>query len=207
MLTLALDVDGVLLDSDRGGAGHWSAELTAQLGITRAVMQATFFEPSWADVIVGRRLIEDALGAALAEMGSAADVESVLACWFDADFVPIEGALKVAHRAAAAGHRLVLATNQERRRAEYLRANLGSLLPLDDVLCSGDLGYEKNDPQFFELASERLAVSPAERSSIVFVDDRIGNVDVARSCGWQAVHATGDETWHDDVAVALGISD
>ena len=89
MLTLALDVDGVLLDPNRHGDGHWTNELTAQFGIERAQLRESFFMNSWDDVINGRRTVEDGLGEALARIGTTVDVESVLSCWFDADYAPI----------------------------------------------------------------------------------------------------------------------
>lgn len=90
MLTLALDVDGVLLDPERNGDGNWTNELTARFGIERAQLREAFFMSSWDDVINGRRSIEDGLGEALIEIGTTVDVESVLSCWFDADYVPID---------------------------------------------------------------------------------------------------------------------
>ena len=62
ILTLALDVDGVLLDPDRNGAGHWTNELTARFGIERAQLRESFFMNSWDDVVNGRRSVEDGLG-------------------------------------------------------------------------------------------------------------------------------------------------
>ena len=126
MLTLALDVDGVLLDPDRNGDGHWTNELTARFGIERAQLRESFFMNSWDDVINGRRTVEDSLREALALIGTTVDVESVLSCWFDADYAPIEETFDLARRAAAAGCRVVLATNQEHRRAAYLHRRIGA---------------------------------------------------------------------------------
>ncbi len=67
MAVLALDVDGVLLDPDRGGRGHWSTELPDRFGISPDDLQSAFFTPFWADVVVGRRPIEDSLRIALGE--------------------------------------------------------------------------------------------------------------------------------------------
>ena len=108
MFTLALDVDGVLLDPDRGGAGHWTNELTARFGITRDEFRRAFFMTAWDDVVNGRRPIEPAVAAALEVIGSTATVEDVLGCWFEADYVPIEAAVGFARRAAASGTRVVL---------------------------------------------------------------------------------------------------
>ena len=76
LLTLALDVDGVLLDPDRAGAGHWTTELERRHGITREQLQETFFDTYWSEILVGRRALEPALAASLTAIGSAADVEA-----------------------------------------------------------------------------------------------------------------------------------
>jgi putative hydrolase of the HAD superfamily len=205
MLTLALDVDGVLLDHDRGGRGPWSNELRTQFGIDPALLHEEFFRRSWTDIIVGRRSVEDGLAEALARIGTSADVEAVLACWFDADYVPIADTFELARRAAHSGCRVVLATNQEHRRAAYLHGRIGAAFPVDRVICSADVGHQKHDPTFFEIASELLGFDPSDRSNIVFVDDVLQNVEVARSSGWRAVHAAPGQRWHDDVAELLGL--
>lgn len=203
MLTLALDVDGVLLDPDRDGEGPWTNELNRRFGIEPAQLHEAFFERAWADIINGRRRIEDGLAEALALIGTTADVESVLACWFDADYVPIAGTFELARRAAAAGCRVVLATNQEHRRATYLHRRIGAAFPLARVIYSADVGHQKHDPRFFEIASDLLRLGHDERSNVIFVDDIMHNVDIARSSGWQAVHAAPGWPWRDEVAALL----
>ena len=63
------------------------------------------------------------------------------------------------------------------------------MMPIDDVLYSADLGVQKHEPAFFELASARLGVATDQRDDVVFVDDAAHNVDQARAAGWRAVHA------------------
>lgn len=201
---LALDVDGVLLDPDRHGAGHWTNTLADECGITRPQLREAFFQRSWDDVVNGRQAIEDALAEALATIGTDLSVDHVLQCWFDADYVVVGRALDLARRAHELGVRVVLATNQEHRRAAYLQRRLGAEFELDDVVYSARLGYQKHDPEFFELASEQLGVTPDRRSSVLFVDDVEHNVDVARAAGWRAVHATPGGAWIDEVSDLLG---
>lgn len=205
VLTLALDVDGVMLDPDRNGDGHWTIELTARFGIERAQLRESFFMQSWDDVINGRRTVEDGLGEALARIGTTVDVESVLSCWFDADYAPIDETFDLARRAVAAGCRVVLATNQEHRRAAYLNRRIGAAVPLERVIYSADVGCQKHDPRFFEVASDRLGLNPDRRTTVVFVDDVMHNVEVARSSGWRAVHASADQPWRHEVADMLGL--
>lgn len=82
MWTLALDVDGVLLDPERGGDGHWTNELERRHGIGRSQLRHAFFVPYWDDVVNGRRSIEVALTDALRAANVTVGVDDVLACWF-----------------------------------------------------------------------------------------------------------------------------
>ena len=205
MLTLALDVDGVLLDSDRGGAGHWTVRLERECGISRTQLRQHFFVPCWDDVVNGRRPIEAALHESLRLIGSSTSVEDVLACWFSADFVPFEDAISLARAAGANGNRVVLATNQEHRRAAYLAENLGALFALDSILYSADFGAQKHEPAFYESASHRLRDKDGSPSQVLFVDDLEGNVHQARKAGWQAVHALPDQRWITEVKRLLGL--
>lgn len=205
MVILALDIDGVLLDSDRGGAGHWTNELHARFGISRTDFSDAFFIPSWDDVVNGRRPIESAVAAALATLGSTASAEDVLECWFRADCVMIPEALAFARRAVAAGIPVALVTNQEHRRAQFLTERFAAEFPTDAVLYSADLGVQKHLPEFFDLASQRLGLPPRQRSQVVFVDDTVENVRQAAASGWTAIHADQERAWIAMAERALGL--
>ncbi len=217
MRVLALDVDGVLLDPNRGGAGPWNTGLDDRFGISPTELHAEFFAQSWSDVIVGRLDVETALGEALTRLGSSASSEAVLDYWFEADFFVVESTVDLARRAIDAGIAVVLATNQEHRRAAYLQHRFGAMFALNDVYYSAGLGFQKHEPAFFTLATQRLDVPPED---IVFVDDHLHNVHEARRAGWSAVHAetlspaetlSHAETlspashWQADVAALLGL--
>lgn len=202
---LALDVDGVILDPQRGGHGHWTEALAARHGITREQLREAFFAPYWPEVIVGQCAIEPALAASLAQLGAPASVEEVLACWFEADFVLSPAVVASVRSWADAGVTVVLATNQEHRRVRYLRARLQALVPVSDILYSADLGVEKHDERFFHLASARLGRVDGDPAPVL-LDDDLRNVETAQRCGWSAVHFTGQAGWEADVARALRVA-
>ena len=189
MLILALDVDGVLLDPERSGGGHWTNEMERAFGITRPQIRAAFFMRSWDDVVNGRRSVEEGIAEALAMIDVDVAVEDFLTVWFEADFAPIDDAIALARRAGDAGCRVVLATNQEHRRAAFLRERLGAIMPIDDVFHSAGFGVQKHEAAFFELASSRLGLGAERRGDVVVVDDAEHNVEQARVAGWRAVHA------------------
>ena len=104
-----------------------------------------------------------------------------------------------------AGVTVVLATNQEHRRVEYLRERLRAVLPVTDILYSADIGVEKHDERFFALASARLGLVEGAPAPVL-LDDDLRNVETARRCGWSAVHFTGEAGWQVDVVRALRVA-
>jgi hypothetical protein len=66
---LALDVDGVLLDPQRGGRGTWQVAFGERFGVDAGRLEGTIFAAPWADVVTGQRSVEAALAEALLELG------------------------------------------------------------------------------------------------------------------------------------------
>ncbi len=200
-VVLALDVDGVVLDSERGGLGKWHHEVERRYGVDIADLQRVFFEPSWPAIVRGERPIEPALDVALAQLGWPMTTEALLDCWFEADFVVDPEVAAAASAWAGAGARVVLVTDQEHRRAAYLRDALRDVLPVSGFAYSAAIGRTKRDDGFFPAACEVLGIDPA--SGVVFVDDTLPNVEAARRHGWTAVHFTKASAWRDEIERAL----
>lgn len=202
---LALDVDGVILDPQRGGRGPWQVAFSERFGVDATRLDETLFATGWADVITGKRPVESALAEALQDLGWHTGVNAALQCWFEEDFVTAPAVIAAATAWARQGVPLALVSNQEPRRARFIEGRLASLLPISGVAFSGDLGVVKSDPAFYHQAELRLDIVGTRRS-VVFLDDTLRNVEVAASCGWTAVHFTQDGDWQADVAAALGRS-
>ncbi|MEY2473730.1 MAG: putative hydrolase of the superfamily [Actinomycetota bacterium] len=190
-VVIALDVDGVLIDPTRGGAGHWLEVVGPRFGVTADDM-APFFRGAFRDVTSGRRTVEDALADHFASRG--VDHLAFLDAWLDEDAHPNDEVVKAAEEWARRGVAIVLATTQEHRRVDRLRALFGDRLQLADVLYSADLGAAKPDPEFFRRADARLG-----GRRVVFVDDMVANVEAARVHGWTAVHYPAERNWRDVV--------
>lgn len=195
-VTLALDVDGVLVDPDRGGLGPWRREIDRRFGVDSEDLSTVFFRRVWTEVVTGARAIEPAIADAFSELGWDIAVEDFLDCWLQSDFVVDFAVVEAVCGLAESGVRLVLATNQEHRRARFLHQRLGELLPLEDVMYSGAMGVAKPDVRFFELASKTLGCGKTP-CRIAFVDDTAENVAVARIYGWTAELFTKTDGWRE----------
>ena len=201
-MLLALDVDGVILDPERGGRGPWQVAFSERFGVDAGRLDGILFVGAWDDIITGERDIETALAEALHELGWGMGVDAALQCWFEEDFVVEPAVLAAATAWSELGIPVALVSNQERRRARFLQKRLERLLPLSGVAFSGDLGVVKSDPGFYDRAERRLGVvglGPA----VVFLDDTVNNVEAATRHGWTAVHFTKDKDWQREVAAAL----
>jgi HAD superfamily hydrolase (TIGR01509 family) len=199
---LALDVDGVILDPQRGGRGPWQAAFGERFGVDAGCLDGTLFAGAWNGVITGERDVETALAEALHQLGWDMGVEAALQCWFEEDFVVEPAVLAAATAWSELGIPLALVSNQEPRRARFLQERLGTLLPLSGVAFSGDLGVVKSDPDFYDRAERRLGVvGPGH--AVVFLDDTLRNVEAATRHGWKAVHFTKDKHWRREVSAAL----
>lgn len=186
-IVVALDVDGVLVTD--GDGGHWLDVVAAELALTAADFDP-FFQAHWADVVTGKRAIDDALRVFMPGL----DVELVLRRWFEESSTVNEEIVAAAKEWRAGGARLVLATNQEHRRAAFLREHLSQHLELAEVFYSADLGVGKPDARFFGAADKRLG-----GARVVFIDDALANVEAARAHGWHGIHYPHDADWREQV--------
>lgn len=186
-LVVALDVDGVLVEV--GHDDHWLDIIGDEFGLAPSDLDP-FFRDHWAEVIVGRRAIE----AALAEFAPDLDAERFLLRWFEESARLNDEIVVAATEWSARGARLVLATNQEHRRAAFLKDYFARHLDVADVFYSADLGVGKPDARFFGAADKRL-----NGARVVFIDDVLANVESARAHGWHGIHYPHDEDWREQV--------
>lgn len=138
------------------------------------------------DAWAGDRAAVEVIGEVLARFGIATDPREVFeAVWFHIE--PVPASFDLVRRLRAAGLGVHLGTNQSRRRAAYMRDELG-YDALFDVSCySAELGVAKPDPDYFRAAARLIGAAPEQ---VVFVDDTEPNVAAARRVGMAGIH------WH-----------
>jgi FMN phosphatase YigB (HAD superfamily) len=197
---LALDIDGVIL-RDAPESGSWSSVFSETFDVDASLLQESFFGPLWPDIVRGRLAIEPALGAAISSLGWGMTVEDALKVWFDADFHPDLDVIEAVEGWARDGVRVVLVSNQEHRRVNYLQVRLASLLNAD-IAYSADVGYIKSEQPFYTAAEKRLGISGATHN-VVFVDDALENVTVANAWGWTGLHFVRAKSWTVPIEEAL----
>ena len=84
----------------------------------------------------------------------------------------------------AAGHRLYYLSNMPHPYADHLERCNDFVADFQDGIFSARVGLMKPHAAIFELAERRFGLVPADT---LFIDDHAGNVEAARTRGWQTV--------------------
>ncbi len=176
-----LDADGVV----QYLPGGWLAALTPYVG-ERAEQFIRDAHVDEQPCLRGEGDFLPVLAGHLERYGVPQPVEEVYAAvWHE---IHVEASsLELVRALREVGLGVHLATNQEARRASYMKSELGYDTFFDTSFYSCDLGAAKPDVAFFCGAVDRLGTTAPE---VLFVDDHEPNVVAAREVGLAAEH------WH-----------
>jgi putative hydrolase of the HAD superfamily len=189
------DADGVVIHPYR-----FTRYLEREHAITPE-MTRPFFRTTFEDCLVGRADIEDVLPPFLHEWGWHGSLDEFLVAWFEVEDVPDARVIDVIHGLRRSGLLCCLATNQERRRAAYMRTEMGFSETFDRLYFSCELGCQKPDPAYYGAIERDLGLAGG---GILFWDDATVNVESAREVGWNAEVYTRYEPFARTLAEALG---
>ena len=103
----------------------------------------------------------------------------------------IDDAISVLAELTATGMPCYALTNMEAETYPLRVARYEFFSLFDGIVVSGFEGTAKPNPAIFHIVVGRFGLSPAHT---LFVDDRLENVDVARSCGFQVHHYHGPKS-------------
>jgi len=96
----------------------------------------------------------------------------------------IEGTLEALAELKPRHGRLACLSNDVSSWSLKLRRRFGLESWIDHWFISGDLGLRKPSAEIYRLAADRLGVRPQD---VVFVDDRLRNLDAAKAVGFNTV--------------------
>lgn len=199
MKVLMVDVDGVVVVHPEPGG--WATHLERDLGLSKAALQAAFFEPHFGEVIHGRATLRERLAPVLAEIAPHLTCDELCAYWFREDGHLDHGLLDQLAALRGQGIALHLATVQEHERAAYLWNQMGLKDRFDAMHYAAELGHAKPAPEFYAAIEARAGYAPAD---IFFIDDKAANVEAAQARGWAAAVWTGQERLADLIAGPKG---
>jgi FMN phosphatase YigB (HAD superfamily) len=113
------------------------------------------------------------------------EVEPALEDQYLSEHRLIEGTLEALARLKGRYKRISCLSNDVSGWSAKLRRRFGLKDWIDTWLTSGDLGMRKPSLEIYRCAVDRLNAEPEE---IIFVDDRLRNLDAAKLLGIQTVH-------------------
>jgi putative hydrolase of the HAD superfamily len=111
--------------------------------------------------------------------------------YFNDVFTVNPAAVETAHRLKAAGYKLVLLSNTDSERADFIRKNYPETQVFDVRILSYEAGILKPDPAVFLLTLQRAGASAEE---CVFIDDMAVNIEAARALGITSIQFEYDKT-------------
>lgn len=188
-MIIAWDFDGVLNRNHDGARYVWEDEFARLVGQPASAFGAFVFgeKPS---VITGEIDILDRLQEWTEATPCLITADEILDRWLAMDARPDADMITLVEQLGAAGHRQIIATNNEARRAAYIGDQMGMAAQVERIFASGPMGLAKPDPRYFQHITAELGADP---DAMIFIDDRQDNVDAALSLGWNGFHFT-DQT-------------
>ncbi len=187
---LLIDVDGVVVTGRIPDGAHWFTDLHNDFDFDKSSLITHFFTPFWADIVTGRDALLPRLEEALAKMGSNTKATYLRDYWFSKHARLNQKVLDWIRAKRDAGHRIMLATNQDHSRADYLMNTLRLNAYCDGIYYSAALGVAKPNPAFFQSICQAEGTAPGD---LTLIDDTIANVEAAKAFGCKAHHYKGQE--------------
>jgi putative hydrolase of the HAD superfamily len=182
-----LDADGVVLKK----AERFSAWYEREFDLPEGSLGA-FFEKEFKACQLGQQDLKEAVKPYLAGWKWQDSAEEFLQLWFAKGSEVNEKVLNKAQEWRRAGVKCYLATNQEQRRLNYLRKELGLEKQLDGIFSSCEIGFAKPQKEFFQFILDEIKQLPTE---VVLIDDSPQFVEGAKEMGMEAVLYEEDESF------------
>jgi beta-phosphoglucomutase len=194
-LAVIFDVDGVLVDSYDAHFESWR-QLYDELGLvlTEAAFAESFGRTS-------REILRRAFGDELSDKRVLELDRRKEALYRDiirANYPAMDGAAELVDALAGDGFRLAIGSSGPPENIALVLEKLSSGRCMSAVVSGADVTRGKPDPQVFQIAAERLGVSPA---CCAVVEDAVPGVEAARRAGMTAIALVGTAK-RDELAAA-----
>ncbi|HSX29659.1 MAG TPA: HAD hydrolase-like protein [Candidatus Saccharimonadales bacterium] len=177
------DADGVMINSDR-----FIDVLKHDYQVDEAKAKE-FFTTTFQTCLVGEADLKQSIAPYLPSFGWKGTVDDFLHYWFSVEHKLNEPLVQYVGQLRARGIWCVLATNNEKYRAQYMFENMGFDGMFDKVYASAHLGIKKPAMDFFGRVvqeMQELQSSQTMDDEVLFWGDEQANIDGATAYG---IHA------------------
>jgi putative hydrolase of the HAD superfamily len=175
---LIFDADGVLINGD-----IFSKRFSKEYNIDLSRINP-FFDGPFKECLVGKADLKEVIAPYLEEWGWKDGVDSFLEYWFSSEHSIDQELIDYIQVHRENGIKCVMATNQEKYRAEYLFNKIGFINSFDKMYVSAHLGHKKTNVEFFEKLVNDLV--DIKKDEVLFWDDDIQNIETAKEFGINA---------------------
>ena len=172
------DCDGVLCPPMR-----FADLLESKYQITRE-MTAEFFRSAFLPALMGKADVLSLLPPYLTKWNWRDSPERFLDIWLTSEHEVRPDVITMINELREVGYFVGVATNQESRRAKYLRDSMGFENLFDQCFISSELGHMKPQPEYFNAVATHIDAAPQR---IIFIDDQQNYLDAAVACGWRTI--------------------
>lgn len=150
------------------------------LGISYQQITSFFSSRDFTDALVGKENLKTVLNRYFEKNMIYFDVEEFISYWFTKDsHLNLDVLKSIIHIKA---DRKYLVTIQEQYRANYLWEVLGLKKYFDGIFYSGDIGYLKDESEFYLTINQRLDID-FTKDSVRYIDDNPKFVKIASENG------------------------
>ena len=105
--------------------------------------------------------------------------------WFKYESKIDQSLIKAVQKLRYQGIKCVLATNQEKHRANYLWSNLNLKDYFDEIYDSSKIGFKKPDPNFYKFILGQINCNPQE---VLYFDDTLSLINESSKLGIKSIH-------------------
>ena len=176
--TILFDADGVVLIAE-----PFSSQLAHQYNLPPQAINE-FFNNDFLDCLIDTKDLQEELAKRASHWGWRGSSEQLLNYWFAQENKIETGLVDYIKDLRAEGYTCYCATNQEKYRTVFVREKMGFDTIFNGIFSSSTLGFRKPDPRFFETVLNQLQIKNPQE--ILFWDDKLENIQAARSSGIQA---------------------
>lgn len=195
--TLILDADGVLINGDK-----FADILTRDFQIDKD-KEKEFFSTHFQDCLVGKADLKKSITPYLSSFGWSGTADAFLEYWFKAEHSINEELMQYVRTLRSYGTRVVLATNQEKYRTQYMLDNMGFDGAFDKIYSSAHLGLKKPAIEFFDHVVKDIG---AQKGDVLFWDDDQRNIDGAIEYGIHAEFYTDYASFQNVMSQKYGLA-
>ncbi len=171
-----IDADGVVLKKHE----YFSTRLARELELP-AEDVTRFFTGDFVRCVMGQADLKEVIAPYVIKWGWLKSVDDLIEFWFESENIVEHEVVRAIADARTRGHFCYMVSDQEKYRAEFIRASIGHAF--DGCYFSCDIGLKKSDPAYFTYVLTDLA---AEKEQVKYMDDDPKNVAVATEFGLES---------------------